>query len=82
MKKKVIHFITVCSGVNKMSCDRFYKVHPIEDILDIWEGRMYYPYGTFNIHKVTCKRCLSNKQYKKAVEKDKMSLFHWRELAL
>ena len=73
-KVKVIHLIKQFASRSKAVCDRWVTVVPIEALI-IGCPSMYLSKGTFDPEKVTCKRCLKNESYKRAMDRLKYPLF-------
>lgn len=78
-KVKPIHFIITSSCSCRSACNIDTECVPIENKMDINNDRVFFSSGTFNVEKVTCKKCLKNSVYKEAVEKSKYPLFFWKE---
>jgi len=76
---KPIHFIFLSYEVEcRALCNFAYYAVPIEDKMNdgCYTGN---DIGTFDVTKVTCKRCINNEFYKEALDKIKYPLFHWIE---
>ncbi len=78
-KEKSIHMIVIKYGYVCISiCNEYLEVLPIRAML-----KEYTPkdcsIGTFDVEKVTCKKCLKNYKYKEAVEKTNNPLFYWKK---
>lgn len=81
MKKKPIHLIVIrFDGLNRAVCNKYgINCHPIEDKLNYYKNRHYHNLGTFDVTKVTCKKCLKSKIYKDYIKKldaEEMPLFY------
>ena len=78
-KVKTIHFIYYIHYGSSMCCNTDFSVWPIEDTMDLAGYKYARAHGTFDVKKVTCKRCLKQSLYKEALEKAKNPLFYWKE---
>jgi len=79
MKKKSIHFIDIYYCSCRAICSLDVDVHPIEDKCDFYKAKKWNNLGTFDVTKVTCKKCLKSKVYKDYIKKldaEEMPLFY------
>lgn len=79
-KPKPIHMIIMrYAGSCYPVCDTYsYMVCPIDAPLKRYIRRGGSK-GTFDVKKVTCKRCLKHSWYKEAVDKADNPLFYWND---
>ena len=78
-EEKPIHMIVVKHGYVCISiCNDCLEIMPLRAILKKYTPKNCYV-GTFDVEKVTCKRCLKHPLYKEAVEKTNNPLFYWKE---
>ena len=79
VKVKPIHFIYYSHYGSSMCCDPCFRVWPIEDSVDECGYKRSRPHGTFDVKRVTCKRCFKQSLYKEVLEKANNPLFYWKE---
>jgi len=81
--KRVIHLIRIMYGTYPRAICGLYSINvkPIEAKLFDKRYR-WVSLGTFDINKVTCKKCLKHKDYKKLKHEQDVKdypLFFWKE---
>ena len=77
---RVIHLIhTRWWSVMRAACNKYeLDVRPIESVIVSYEDGSR-SIGSFNVTKVTCKKCLKLQVYKYLKDKYSHPLFYWRE---
>ena len=79
VKAKPIHFIYLVYSLEcRTVCNKDNGAVPIDFKA---QRRIYYTdnIGTFDVTKVTCKKCRNTSFYKEALDKINHPLFFWRE---
>lgn len=76
-KQKPVHLIQLLYNTDcRAACDLWVQTQPKEYTKQIGPCLSI---GTFNVKKVTCKRCLKHSLYKEALDKVNNPLFYWKE---
>lgn len=80
MKTKVIHLIYQTGDKSQAVCSYMVGVRPIETVIG-GSDKGRWPKGTYNAHKITCKRCKKSVNYKIVIALDKLKnpLLYWKE---
>ena len=78
-RSKPIHLIHTKWDSSMAACNRYgLCVRPIESVIVDYENNSINK-GTFNVSKVTCKKCQKLQAYKDLKDKQDHPLFFWRD---